>query len=570
MTLLAFAPLAYVLVSDGKLTLAVLCWLGIQTIEPLPDQDFRLQVLDHRGASHSLLAVLVVGSVLGAGGWLLGDRLFDVLYGVFSTGGHLWSRLLAVLPDTSAYVLSGLAPSITPGEIVATIQEQTGGSVARRGFAIFGFFVGSFGVIAHLLGDVITTQGIKPFVPLSGWRLSLSSLRADSPVANSGLFGLGVLAIVVVLVATVPGAVLGAGMPAALSPVDVAAGQSTTQTTNQTTTQTQNASSANATVTFSNQTTNGSTVRVKSATLPDGGFVVLTNDPYSEIGLLEESIIAVKPLSPGTHRNITLRVKRSPPGGFVNRTTLDTTSDYAVGLHRDTNNNSRFEYITSAGTNDTAYLTGTGTEKRYVSDAATITVPGANTPTRTASIRFRNQTTNGSAVTIQSVTLPNGGFVVIHNESYLHGGDPVQTAIGLSQHLPAGTHRNVSVMLSQPVQQSQTLVAIPSRDTNGNQRYDYVRSGGFQDPAYTGNGTIITDTASVTSAGTPSASAAPPSTTPSTAASTPARSGTAQPTTDTATGGEGGVGAWASSNLLGVGVVVLVVLVVLPTLLRRV
>jgi hypothetical protein len=515
--------------------------------------------------------VLVVGSVLGGGGWVLGDRLFDVLYGVFSTGGHLWSRLLDVLPDTSAYVLSGLAPSITPGEIVATIQQQAGGSVDQRGFAMFGFFVGSFGVIAHLLGDVITTQGIKPLLPLSGWRLSLSSLRADSPVANSGLFGLGVLAIAVVLVTTVPGAVLGAGMPVALSPVDVAAGQSTTQTTNQTTTQTQNATTTNATVAFSNQTTNGSVVTVKRATLPEGGFVVLSNDPYGEIGLLEETMIAVsKPLSPGTHRNITLQVKHSPPGGFVNRTALDTTSDYSVGLYRDTNNNSRFEYITSAGTNDTAYLTGTGTDRRYVSDAAVVTIPGSNTPTPTASIRFANQTTNGSAVTIQSVTLPDGGWVVVRNQSYLRGGDPLQTIVGRSQYLPAGTHRNVSVSLSQPVQQRQTLVASPSRDTNGNRQYDYVRSGGFQDPAYTGNGTIITDTASVTSSGTPSASAAPSATTPSTAVNTPARSGTTQPTTETATGGEGGVGAWVSSNLLGVGVVVLVVLVVLPTLLRRV
>jgi hypothetical protein len=291
---------------------------------------------------------------------------------------------------------------------------------------------------------------------------------------------------------------------------------------------------ATATVTLSNQTTNGSRVRVKSATLPNGGFVVLTNDPYSEIGLLEESIIAVsKPLSPGTHHNITLRVRRSPPGGYINRTTLDTTSDYAVGLHRDTNNNSRFEYITSSGTNDTAYLTGSGTERRYASNAATITIPGSNTPTPSASIRFRNQTTNGSTVTVDSVTLPSGGFVAVHNESYLRGGDPLQTIVGRSRYLSSGTHRNVSVPLSHPVQQSQTLVAIPSRDTNGNQRYDYVRSEGFQDPAYTGNGKIITDPASVTISGSSPASEASSSTpmtpaagsshTPSTAPSTQAR-----------------------------------------------
>src|SRR5699024_2002843 len=119
--------------------------------------------------------------------------------------------------------------------------------------------------------------------------------------------------------------------------------------------------------------------------------------------------------------------------------------------------------------------------------------------TPTASIRFRDQFTNGSAVTVDSVTLPDGGFVVVHSESYLQGGDPLQSAIGLSAYLTAGTHQNVTVALTNgSVQQSQTLVAVPSRDTNQNQTYDYVRSDGFQDVPYTAENKPITDTASVT------------------------------------------------------------------------
>jgi len=56
MTLLAFAPLAYLLASDGKLLLAGVCWLGIQAVEPLPDRDFQVPGLNHRQTSHSLLA----------------------------------------------------------------------------------------------------------------------------------------------------------------------------------------------------------------------------------------------------------------------------------------------------------------------------------------------------------------------------------------------------------------------------------------------------------------------------------------------------------------------------------
>lgn len=86
----------------------------------------------------------------------------------------------------------------------------------------------------------------------------------------------------------------------------------------------QNASSANATVEFSNQTINGSTVTVKRVTLPTSGFIALDSTGPDEEGVLEESTIAVSQrLSAGTHRNVTLRVNQSPPGGVVNQTTLN-------------------------------------------------------------------------------------------------------------------------------------------------------------------------------------------------------------------------------------------------------
>ena len=328
---------------------------------------------------------------------------------------------------------------------------------------------------------------------------------------------------------------------------------------------TQSNATSNATVEIANQTTNGSTVTVKRAVLPEGGFVVLSSDPYEEIGLLEESMIAIsKPLSPGTHRNLTLNISHSPPGGFQNQTTLNTTSDYSVGLYRDGNNNSRFEYITTDGTNDTAYLTGTGTERRFVSDAALITIPGSNTPTPTASVRFENQSTNGSTVTVRSVTLPSGGFVVVHNRSYLRDGDPTQTAIGLSGYLPAGTHQNVSVALvNGSVQQSQTLVAVPSQDTDNNQTYDYVRSDGFRDVPYTANNGAVTDRAAVTVVSNATSTASPPSSTPATATDTPrpatASTDTPRPMTGDAEGSGGSATQWLAANWIIVLVVIIVV-----------
>src|SRR5699024_896170 len=192
MTLLAFAPLAYYLVSDGKLLLAVVSLGAIHAIEPLPDQDFHVPGLTHRGVSHSLVAVLVVGGILSGAGWFLGEHLFDMVHHLITAGGDLWAALLGVLPSFSAAVLRGLVPSIPLHEVVTTLHQQAGENL-RWSLGTFGFGVGAYGIVTHLLGDVITVRGIKPFLPLSHWRLSLSSLRADSPVANSALLGLGEL-----------------------------------------------------------------------------------------------------------------------------------------------------------------------------------------------------------------------------------------------------------------------------------------------------------------------------------------------------------------------------------------
>lgn len=577
MTLLAFAPLAYVLAGDGKLLLAGVCWLGIQAVEPLPDRDFHLPVLNHRGVSHSLLSVLVVGGVFGAAGWLLGGTGFDLLYSLLSVLVGVWDWTLGFLPKLSTAFLTGLIPNLPPAEIVTTLQQQARGNVSRWGFALFGFTIGAYGVLAHLLGDVITVRGVKPFLPVSNWRLSLSSLRADSPTANSALFGAGMVAIALVVVATVPGAFLGG--PATLSPAGVADAQSTNQTatpqTNTTNATNATNASATATVSLANQTINGSTVTVGSVTLSEPGFVVLDSTGPDEEGILEESTIAVsKRLDAGTHWNVSLRVNRSPPGGVANRTTLNSTGTYEAVLYRDSNNNSRFEFITSGRATDRPFVNESGSPARLVLDSGYITIRGSRedpnaTPTPTASIRFADQRTDGVEVTIRSVTLPQGGFVVVHNQSYLRGGDPTQTSVGYSQYLSAGTHRNVSITLLQPVQRDQTLVAIPSRDTDGNRSYDYVRTDGFQDVGYTDGGEVITDTASVTITGSPSTSEAVSSATPSDTASESTTVVTSQPGTSAPDSSGGGVGAWIASHPLGVVVVVLAVIVVIPSLWRR-
>jgi membrane-bound metal-dependent hydrolase YbcI (DUF457 family) len=683
MALLVYAPVAYLLITDGNLTVAVLGWLGIHVIEPLPDSDFGMPGLNHRGVSHSLLAVVVVGGALGAGGWFLGDRVFEWLYALFSAGGDVWGWLLSRLPDLSASLLAGIVPNIPPGEIVATIQQQAGGTVDRRGFAMFGFAVGAGGILVHLLGDMITTEGIKPFLPVSGWRLSLSSLRADSPAANSGLFGLGVLAIAVVLVATVPGAVLGAGLPTDFAPVGVAAGQdsgaqngsvtinrtesnrtqielsslvlpkngyvvartgnvSENQSTtvvgrtryvrhgnysgvilnlsesintsqvvsvtihndtngnetwdgaktdtpyltsgetpvhdtvrlsvngSESTTQPQNTTSTNATVSFSNQTTNGSSVTVERATLAQPGFVAIHTSSYAD-GLVgpNESIIAVSQrLSAGTHHNVSVNISHAPPGNApgLNRSRVNGTSTLAATVYGDTNRNKQLDSVRSLGENDTL-ITRNGS---VVRDTARVRVP--TPPRQTASVAIDNQTLRNNTVVVERARLPDGGFVVALNASYQRSGDPLASVVGVSDYLSSGKHTNVTLDVSPgALGRTQVVTIQPARDTNGNQRYDYVRSQGFRDVAYenrSGSQSRVVTASALVRPGfrqaTQMSTETPAQTTP-----TATTAAGASPTT-AARGDVKGSDAPLGLSWLQFGIGVVVVIVVLPTVIRRV
>nr|WP_152420520.1 hypothetical protein [Halococcus thailandensis] len=315
-------------------------------------------------------------------------------------------------------------------------------------------------------------------------------------------------------------------------------------------------------------------------TLPSSGFIVLDSSGPGEEGVLEESAIAVSQRLPaGTHRNVTISVNRSPPGGVVNQTTLNNTGTYEALLYHDSNNNSRFEFITSGRSTDRPFIVGTGSNAHLASDGARIIVEGSRgdpnaTPTPTASIQFTDQHTTGSTVTIRSVTLPQGGFIAVHNQSYLYGGDPTQTAIGISRYLPAGTHQNVSVTLvNGSIQQSQTLVAIPSQDTDNNQTYDYVRSDGFRDVPYTDNNGAVTDRAAVTvaSSTTPTVDLSSPIT-PATTTDTPqpaAGTDTVRSSTGDAGGSEKSATQWLTGNWIIILVAIIVIVVVGSYLLVR-
>ena len=113
-----------------------------------------------------------------------------------------------------------------------------------------------------------------------------------------------------------------------------------------------------------------------------------------------------------------------------------------------------------------------------------------STAADTATINVENQTTNGTTVTVENVTLPEGGFVSVHNRSYLPPANEfVASVLGASAYLKPGRHEDVEVVLDQPLSKNQPVIARASRDGNANQSFDYVSSQGFIDTGYSHNGT---------------------------------------------------------------------------------
>ncbi|WP_254840343.1 DUF7282 domain-containing protein [Natronomonas marina] len=105
-----------------------------------------------------------------------------------------------------------------------------------------------------------------------------------------------------------------------------------------------------------------------------------------------------------------------------------------------------------------------------------------------ATVDFRGQETTGETVTVDSVTLSEGGFVAVSNTSSADSGE-----IRGSAYLGEGTHTDVEVTLDEPVQADQTLYAQAHLDTDGDQRFDFTDSGSAQDELYrTGDGNVQT------------------------------------------------------------------------------
>ena len=102
------------------------------------------------------------------------------------------------------------------------------------------------------------------------------------------------------------------------------------------------------------------------------------------------------------------------------------------------------------------------------------------------------------SVVVESATLPDGGFVVIHSMSLMRDGEVEGSVVGVSNKLDAQRGEDINVTLNRNLAESQTLVAVAYRDTNEDGDFTFDGTTGGTDAPYRDDGSAIFDDANVT------------------------------------------------------------------------
>lgn len=137
--LLVFAPIGFLLVRTGRSRPAWFGGAALILLATAPDVDAYVVGIPHRGVTHTVWAALGVGTLLALVCWC----------------------------------------------------RPSWGGARRTSSAGFGFLVGTTSILNHLVGDVLTPMGIRPFHPVSGTEFSLRLFLAGNQEANLGLFVVG-------------------------------------------------------------------------------------------------------------------------------------------------------------------------------------------------------------------------------------------------------------------------------------------------------------------------------------------------------------------------------------------
>ena len=188
-------------------------------------------------------------------------------------------------------------------------------------------------------------------------------------------------------------------------------------------------------------------------------------------------------------------------------TALGAADSAAVNQQPEPTNNSSNESLTDPVTTNSSTVstvsardntTSNGSEVEATSTSTARGNESANSaPSESVSaselrFTFPSQTTNGMSVTVREPRLPEGGFLVVHSQSYPQNG--LGSVIGVSEYIrPNTSYSRVQVRLfdvagrsfdRSRLRASSTIYVQAVLDTNNNQQYDALATNGAQDVGY--------------------------------------------------------------------------------------
>ncbi|WP_256391561.1 DUF7282 domain-containing protein [Natronoarchaeum rubrum] len=128
----------------------------------------------------------------------------------------------------------------------------------------------------------------------------------------------------------------------------------------------------NASVTFEDQETNGSTVTVDSVNVSEGGFVTIHNSSLLEGATFDSVIGSSEYLDPGEHEDVEVQLfdNETVPGAEFDQDALEDNETLIAMPHLDTNDNETYDFIETEGAEDGPYTE----DGEAVIDDAEITV----------------------------------------------------------------------------------------------------------------------------------------------------------------------------------------------------
>ena len=235
--------------------------------------------------------------------------------------------------------------------------------------------------------------------------------------------------------------------------------------------------------TVADQTLENNVLTISNVNVTQQSWIVLHRDNGSGGPVVPEIISVPKLVQKGESVNVKVKLK---DGVEIS----DGETIWAM-LHKDTGSLGMYEFDGENGRD----LPITNDSDEIVMDAFMVTV----LPDPTGSLTVGDQALVNNMLTLESVTLDRGGYVVVHADNG-EGAPVVPAIISEPKYLEEGTHTDVKVMLKESanIEKGDNVWVMLHTDTGAEEVYEFNGQNGLDMPILDENGNIVMTSIEIT------------------------------------------------------------------------